>query len=68
MAYGRFSDGRGLLSTQNISINFVLPFIPNSGVRLWDCRLNKDSRRSRGNIIRMSYIPETSLVSWDLLD
>jgi hypothetical protein len=57
MAYGRFSDGRGLLSARNISINFVLPFILNNGGRLWDCRLNKDSPRRRGNIRRMSYIP-----------
>jgi hypothetical protein len=62
MAYGRFSDGRGLLSARNISINFVLPFILNSGGRLWDCRLNKDSPGSRGNIRRRSYIPKTNLV------
>jgi hypothetical protein len=68
MAYGRFSYGRGLLSTRNISINFVLPFILNNGGRFWDCRLNKDSPGSRGNIIRRSYIPETTLVSWALLD
>jgi hypothetical protein len=43
MAYRRFSDGRRLLSAQNISINFVLPFIFNSGGRLWDSRLDKDS-------------------------
>jgi hypothetical protein len=68
MAYGRFSDGRGLLSTRNISIDFVLPFILNSGGRLWDCRLNKDSPGSRGNIRRRSYIPKTSFISWVLLD
>jgi hypothetical protein len=68
MAYSRFSDGMGLLSAWNISINFVLPFILNSWGRLWDCRLNKDSPRSRGNIRRRSYIPETSLVGWALLD
>jgi hypothetical protein len=68
MAYRRFSDGRGLLSAWNISINFVLPFILKSGGRLWDCRLNKDSPRSRGNIRRKSYIPETNLVSWALMD
>jgi hypothetical protein len=61
MAYERFSDGRGLLSTQNIFIDFVLPFILNSGGRLWDRRLNKDSPGSGGNIRRMSYKPETSL-------
>jgi len=68
MAYGRFSDGRGLLSTQIISIDFVLPFILNSGWRLWDCRLNKGSLGSRGNIRKRSYVPETSLGSWALLD
>jgi hypothetical protein len=68
MAYRRFSNGRGLLSARNISINFVLLFILNSWGRLWDCRLNKDSPRSRGNIKRRSYIPETSLVDWALLD
>jgi hypothetical protein len=31
MAYRRSSDGRGLLSAQNISIKLVLPFIFNSG-------------------------------------
>jgi hypothetical protein len=68
MAYGRFSEGRGLLSTRNISIHFVIPFILNSGWRLWDCRLDKDSPRSKGNIRRRSYIPKTSFVSWALLD
>jgi len=57
MAYGRFSDGRKLLSAQNISNDFVLPFFFNSGWRLGDCRLNKDSLGSRGNIISRSYIP-----------
>jgi len=36
-----FFDGRGLLSTRNISINFVLPFILNSGGRLWTAGLTK---------------------------
>jgi hypothetical protein len=40
MAYGRFSDDRRLLSTLNISIDFVIPFFFNSGWRLGDCRLN----------------------------
>jgi len=61
MAYRRFSDGRGLLSAQNISINFVLTFILNSGGKLWDYRLNKDNLEVKG-------IPETSFVSWALLD
>jgi len=68
MAYGRFSYGRGLLCAQNMSINFVIPFILNSGGRLWDCRLNKNSLGSIGSIRRRSYIPETSLVGWALLD
>jgi hypothetical protein len=50
MAYWRFSDGRGLLSARHISIKLVLPFIFNSGGRLRDCRLNKDSLGSRGSI------------------
>jgi hypothetical protein len=48
MAYGSFSDGWRLLSTWNISIRFVLPFFFNSGGRLWDCRLNKDSLEVEG--------------------
>jgi hypothetical protein len=65
---GDFFDGSGLLSAQNISINFVLPFILNSGRRLWDYRLNKDCLGSRGSIRRRSYIPKTSLVGWALMD
>jgi hypothetical protein len=68
MTYRIFFYGRGLLSARNISINFVFPFIFNSGGRLWDYRLNKDCPGSRGNIRRRSYIPETSLVSRALLD
>jgi hypothetical protein len=68
MAYRRFPDGMSLLSARNISINFFLPFILNSEGRLWDCRLNKDSLGSRGNIRRRSDILETSLVGWALLD
>jgi hypothetical protein len=68
MAYRRFSDGMRLLSARNISINFVIPLIFNSGGRLWDCRLNKDSLGSRGSIRGRSYILETSLVGWALLD
>jgi len=63
MVYRRSSDGRGLLSAWNISINLVLPFIFNNGGRLWDYRLNKYSLGGRGR----SYIPETSLVGWALL-
>jgi hypothetical protein len=68
MAYRRSSDGRGLLSSQNISINLILPFIFSSGGRLWDCRLKKDSPGSRGSVNGRSYIPETSLVGWALLN
>jgi len=66
MAYRRFYDGRRLLSAQNISINFFLPFIFNN--REGSGTLNKDSPGSRGSIRRRSYIPETSLVGWALLD
>jgi hypothetical protein len=68
MTYERFSDGMGLLSSRNISINFVLPFILNSEVRLWGCRLNKDNPGSRRSIRKRSYILETSLVGWTLRD
>jgi hypothetical protein len=43
MAYGRSSDGMRLLSACNIIIDLVLPFIFNSGRRLWDCRFYKYS-------------------------
>jgi len=68
MAYGRSSDGMSDMTNGNISIDFVLLFILNCGWRPEDCRLNKDSPGSRGNIRRRSYIPETSFVSWALLD
>jgi len=68
MAYGRSSNGRELFSNRNISINFVLPFIFDCGWRLGDCGLNKDNPESRKNIRRRSYIPESSLVYWVLLD
>jgi hypothetical protein len=68
VTYRRFFDGRRLLSARNISINFVLPFIFNSGGRLWDYRLDKDNPGSRGSIRGRSYIPETSLVSMTFLD
>jgi hypothetical protein len=68
MAYGRSSDGRELLIDRNISIDFVLTFILDYGWRLCDCGLNKDIPRSRGNLRGRSYIPESSLVCWALLD
>jgi hypothetical protein len=43
MAYGRSSDGMRLLSAWNIAIDLILPFIFNSGRRLWDCRFYKYS-------------------------
>jgi hypothetical protein len=68
MTYGRFFNGKGLLSARNIFINFVLPFLLNNGGRLWDCKLNKDSPGRKGNIRRRSYISETNFVGWALLD
>jgi hypothetical protein len=68
MAYRRSPDGKGLLSARNISMKLVLPFIFNSGGRIWDCRLNKDSLGGRGSVRGRSYIPETSLVGWALLN
>jgi hypothetical protein len=68
MAYGRSSDGRELLSDWNISIDFVLPFILDCGWRLKDYGLKKDNPRSRGNVSGKSYIPESSIVCWALLD
>jgi hypothetical protein len=68
MAYRRSSDGRGLLSARNISIKLVLPFIFNSGGRIWDCKLNKYSLGGRGSVSGRSYILETSLVGCALLN
>jgi hypothetical protein len=68
MAYGRSSNGRELLSDRNISIDFVLPFIHDSGWRLEKCGLDKDNLGSRRNIRRRSYIPESSLVYWAFLN
>jgi hypothetical protein len=68
MAYGRSSDGRELLSDWNISIDFVFPFILDSGWRLGDCGFNKDNPKSRRNVRGMSYIPESCLVCWAFLD
>jgi hypothetical protein len=68
MAYGRSSDGRELMNDRNISFDFVIPFIHDNGWRLRDCGLNKDSPRCRGNFRRRSYIPESSLVFWALLN
>jgi hypothetical protein len=67
IAYRRSSDGRGLLSALNISIKLVLPFIFNMR-RIWDSRLNKNCPRGRGSVSGRSYIPETSLVGWALLN
>jgi hypothetical protein len=55
MAYRRSFDGRGLLNAWNISIKLVLPFIFNSGGRIWDCRLNKDSPGGRGSVSGRSF-------------
>jgi hypothetical protein len=41
MAYGRSSNGRELLSDRNISIDFVIPFIHDSGWRLRTVDLTK---------------------------
>jgi hypothetical protein len=68
MAYRRSSAGRGLLSARNISIKLAIPFIFNSGGRIKDYRLNKDSPGGRGSVRGRSYIPETSLVSRALLN
>jgi hypothetical protein len=68
VTYRRSSDGKGLLSARNISIKLVLPFIFDSGGRIWDCRLNKDSPGGRGRVSGRRYIPETSLVGWALLN
>jgi len=46
----------------------VLPFIFNSGGRIWDCRLNKDSPGGRVSVSGRSYIPETSLIGWAFLN
>jgi hypothetical protein len=68
VAYRRSSDGMRLLSTWNIIINLVLPFIFSNGGRLWDCRFDKHSLGSRRSVSGRSYIPETSLVGRALLN
>jgi hypothetical protein len=68
MAYGRLSNGGELLSDRNISIDYVLPFFHDCKRRLEDCGLDKDSPRSIANVRGRSYIPESSLVCWALLD
>jgi hypothetical protein len=68
MAYGRSSNGGEFLSDQNISTDYVLPFVHDCEWRLGDCGLDKDSPRSRGNVRGRSYIPKSSLVCWALLD
>jgi hypothetical protein len=43
MVNERSFDGIRLLSAWNIIVDLVLPFIFNSGRRLWDCRFHKHS-------------------------
>jgi hypothetical protein len=68
MADGKSSNGREFLSNRNISIDYVLPFVHDCEWRLEDCGLDKDNTRSRGNVRGWSYIPESGLVCWALLD
>jgi hypothetical protein len=68
MAYRRSSDGKRLLSAWNIIINLVLPFIFINGGRLWNYSFDKYNLVSRGSVSGRSYIPETSLVGWALLN
>jgi len=68
VAYRRSSDGMRLLSAWYIIINLVLPFLFSNGGRLWDCRFDKYSLGSRRSVSGRSYIPETSLVGWALLN
>jgi hypothetical protein len=68
MAYRRSFVGMRLLSAWNIIINLVLPFIFSNRGRLWDCRFHKYNLGSRGSVNGRSYIPETSLVGWALLN
>jgi len=68
MTNWRSSDGMRLLSAWNIIIDLFLLFIFNDWRKLWDCRRHKHSLRGRRNIRRGSYIPETSLVMWALLN
>jgi hypothetical protein len=68
MAYRRSSNDGELLSDRNISIDYVLPFVHDCEWRHEDFGLDKDSPRSRGNVRGKSYIPESGLVCWALLD
>jgi hypothetical protein len=68
MAYRRLSNGGELLSDWNISTNYVLSFVHDCEWRLGDCELDKNSPRSRRNVRGRSYIPESGLVCWALLD
>jgi hypothetical protein len=68
VAYRSSSNGMRLLSAWNIIINLVLPFIFNNVGRLWDCRFDKYRLGSRRSVNGRSYIPETSLVGWALLN
>jgi hypothetical protein len=68
MACGRSSNGGELLSDRNISADYVLPFVYDCEWRLVDYGLDKDSHRSRGNVRGRSYILESGLVCWALLN
>jgi hypothetical protein len=68
MVYGRSFNSRELLIDRQIFIDYVLPFILDCGWRLKDYGLKKDNPRSRGNVSGKSYIPESSIVCWALLD
>jgi hypothetical protein len=68
MAYERSSNGGELLSDRNISIDYVIPFVHDFEWRLGDCGLDKDSPRSKEIVRGSSYIPESILVCWALLD
>jgi hypothetical protein len=58
----------GLRNSRSISTNDFLSFILAGGWRLGECGLDKYSLRSRGDIRGRSYIPESGLVCWDLVD
>jgi hypothetical protein len=72
MTYRRSSNDGEILSDRNISTDYIIPFVHDCGWRLGDNGLNKDSPRSRGNvrgIVRgRSYILESSLVYWAVMD
>jgi hypothetical protein len=72
VAYRRPSNDRrlmsGLSTNQNIPANYFLSIIQADGWRLGDCGLDKYNLRNRGDIRGRSYIPESSLICWALLD